>query len=310
MAALQFNQNRALNLLVKTSKPACVWKTKSTLGEGTLWVKQLNSLFFVDIKKKKILILNLKTKKKKILKLNKEIGFIVQIKKNIFILGLKSELRIINLKDLKTLHSIPIESNKPNNRINDGKTDPAGRLWFGTMDNLEKKQTGSLYCLDKNLILHKIDSNYFITNGPAFINKNNFYHTDSRKKIIYKIKINNKFKIVKKNVFLKFSKNAGLPDGMTTDNKNNLWACHYNGGLISVYDLKGKNVHQIHLPAKNITNCTFGGPLNNELFISTARKGMKKNEIKKYPLSGNLFKVRTNTKGKKPNSFKTSYALF
>ena len=139
MVALQFNQNRALNLLVKTSKPACVWKTKSTLGEGTLWVKQLNSLFFVDIKKKKILILNLKTKKKKILKLNKEIGFIVQIKKNIFILGLKSELRIINLKDLKTLHSIPIESNKPNNRINDGKTDPAGRLWFGTMDNLEKK---------------------------------------------------------------------------------------------------------------------------------------------------------------------------
>ena len=90
MAALQFNQNRALNLLIKTSKPACVWKTKSTLGEGTLWVKQLNSLFFVDIKKKKILILNLKTKKKKILKLNKEIGFIVQIKKNIFILVLKS----------------------------------------------------------------------------------------------------------------------------------------------------------------------------------------------------------------------------
>ena len=83
-------------MLVKTSKPECVWKTKSTLGEGTLWVKKLNSLFFVDIKKKKILILNLKTNKKKILKLNKEIGFIAQIKKNIFILGLKSELRIIN----------------------------------------------------------------------------------------------------------------------------------------------------------------------------------------------------------------------
>ena len=74
--------------------------------------------------------------------------------------------------------------------------------------------------------------------------------------------------------------------------------------------MKGKNIHQIHLPAKNITNCTFGGPLNNELFISTARKGMKKNEIKKYPLSGSLFKVRTNSKGKKSNSFKTSQALF
>ena len=68
--------------------------------------------------------------------------------------------------------------------------------------------------------------------------------------------------------------------------------------------MKGKNIHQIHLPAKNITNCTFGGPLNNELFISTARKDLKANEIKKYPLSGGLFKVSTNLKGKKSNPFK------
>jgi len=73
-------------LLVKTSKPECVWKTKSTLGEGTLWVKKLNSLFFVDIKKKKIQILNYKTNKKKKLKLNKEIGFISQIKKRLLII--------------------------------------------------------------------------------------------------------------------------------------------------------------------------------------------------------------------------------
>ena len=172
------------------------------------------------------------------------------------------------------------------------------------MDNLENKRSGSLYCLDKNLILHKVDDGYFITNGPAFINKNNFYHTDSRKKAIYKIKINNKFKIIEKNIFLKFNRKDGSPDGMTTDNKNNLWVCHYNGGLISVYDLKGNKVHQIHLPAKNITNCTFGGLHNSELFISTALKGMKKNEIRKQPLSGCLFKIRTNLKGKKTNLFK------
>ena len=163
-----------------------------------------------------------------------------------------------------------------------------------------------MYCLDKNLILHKVDVGYFITNGPAFINKSNFYHTDSRKKTIYKIKINNRFKIIKKNIFIKFNKNDGSPDGMTTDNKNNLWVCHYNGGLISVYDLKGNKIHQIHLPAKNITNCTFGGLHNSELFISTALKGMKKNEIRKLPLSGGLFKVKTNLKGKKTNFFKTA----
>ena len=297
-------------MLIQNSKIKCAWKTKLLLGEGTLWVSKLNSIFFVDIKKKKILILNIKTNKKKILKVNKEIGFVAHIKENIFILGLKSEIRIINLKNLKNLYSLKIELDKPNNRINDGKTDPMGRLWFGTMDNLEKKQSGSLYCLDDSLKLRKVDDKYFITNGPAFLNKNNFYHADSKKKIIYKIKINNKFQIITKNIFVKFKKKEGSPDGMTTDIKNNLWVCHYRGACISVYDLKGNKIHKISIPAKNVTNCTFGGFDNNELFISTARKGMNANEIKKYPLSGSLFKVKTNLKGKKSISFKTLYSAF
>ena len=72
----------------------------------------------------------------------------------------------------------------------------------------------------------------------------------------------------------------------------------------------GHKIHQILLPAKNITNCTFGGQFNNELFISTARKGMKTNEIKKYPLSGSLFRVKTNFKGKKTIYFKIPNSLF
>ena len=210
-------------MLIKNTKPECIWKSKAFLGEGTLWVPSLNSLFFVDIIKKKIFVLNNKTKHKRVIKINKEIGFISHIKKNIFILGLKSELRIVNIKSMKIKSIINIESNKPCNRINDGKIDPKGRLWFGTMDNLEIKKSGSLYCLDKNLKVHTVDRKYFITNGPAFLNKNNFYHTDSRKKTIYKIKINNKFKILKKSIFLKFKKKDGSPDGMTTDFKNNLW---------------------------------------------------------------------------------------
>jgi len=168
--------------LINNLKPECVWQNNLLLGEGTLCVKKLNSIFFVDVKRKKILIFNYKTKKKKVFKIDKEIGFICFIKKNFYMLGLKSEIRIVNLNKNKTVYSIPIESNLPNNRINDGKVDPSGRLWFGTMDNFEKKKSGSLYCLDNYLKLHKVDTGYFITNGPAFLDKNNFYHTDSKKK--------------------------------------------------------------------------------------------------------------------------------
>ena len=298
------------NNLIKNSKPICVWKSRLFLGEGTLWVPTKKSIFLVDIKKKKILILNIKSGKKEILKVEKEIGFISHIKDDIFLLGLKSELRIVDLKNLEIFSSIKIESNKSYNRINDGKIDPEGHLWFGTMDNLQKRQSGSLYCLDSHLKLRKVDEGYFVPNGPAFLNKNNFYHTDSRKRIIYKIKVNNKLKIIEKNVFIKFDEKEGAPDGMTTDVKNNLWVCHYYGAKITVYNLRGNKIHEIKLPAKNITNCTFGGANNNELYVSTARKGMTTKEIKKYPLSGGLFKIKINQKGKNSESFKIPQSIF
>ena len=287
-----------------TSKPECVWKAKTLLGEGTLWVKSLNSIFFVDIKKKKIFILNTKNYRKKIIKVNKEIGFLSHVKKSIFILGLKGELRIVDLKTKKKIKSIIIEKEKPLNRLNDGKTDPRGRLWFGSMDNLERNlKNGSLYCLDNNFKLTKVDSNYMITNGPAFIDAKNFFHTDSKKKIIYKIKIDKNLNIIKKNIFKKFLKSEGSPDGMTIDHFSNLWVCHFGGACISVFNKKGKKIHKIKLPAKNITNCTFGGSKNSDLYITSALKGLKKLDIKKYNLSGSLFKIKTNTKGIYSKSF-------
>ena len=174
-----------------TSNPKVLWKLKCKLGEGTLWVKEHNSIYFVDIKEKKFFSLNIKNNEKKKFNIDKEIGFLTHIKGYIFVLGLQGELRIQNIKTKKIIKSISIEKNLKLNRINDGKTDPAGNLWFGTMDNLERKiENGSLYKLDKKLTITKVDTNYRITNGPAFIDQFNFYHTDSGKKLIYKIKIN------------------------------------------------------------------------------------------------------------------------
>ena len=288
-----------------TSEPKVIWKAKTILGEGTLWVPSHNTIYFVDIKKKNIFAYNTKSNKKKIIKVNKEIGFLAHIKTNIFVLGLKSELRFVNLKTKKIIKSIKIEKEKPLNRLNDGKTDFLGRLWFGTMDNPERKiKNGSLYCLDKNLILHKVDTKYYITNGPAFINNDTFLHTDSRRKIIFKIKIDKNYKIIKKKKFIKFYKKDGSPDGMTIDKFENLWVCHFGGACITVFNKKGKKIYKIKIHAKNITNCTFGGIKNKDLYITSALKGLKKNDIKKYYLSGSLFKIKTNIKGKISKSFK------
>ena len=293
---------------IVTSEPKILWKLKCKLGEGTMWVKEHNSIYFVDIKKKKFFSLDIKKNKKKIFSVNKEIGFLAHIKGNVFVLGLKGELRIQNINTKKIIKSIFLEKNLKLNRINDGKTDPAGNLWFGTMDNLERNiENGSLYKLDKKLIMTKVDTNYRITNGPAFINQFNFYHTDSSKKIIYKIKINKNNKIISKKVFKKLNPQEGSPDGMTIDINKNLWIAHYHGARISVLNTKAKLIHSIYLPAKNITNCAFGGQKNDQLFVTTATKGLNKADLQKFKYSGCLFSVKTNTKGILQKKFSYEY---
>ena len=88
--------------------------------------------------------------------------------------------------------------------------------------------------------------------------------------------------IINKKKFVKFSKKEGSPDGMTVDTNKNLWVCHYGGARITVFNTKGKKIHVINFPAKNITNCTFGGKNNKEVFITSATKGMSKVDLQKF----------------------------
>ena len=84
---------------------------------------------------------------------------------------------------------------------------------------------------------------------------------------------------------------------MTLDKNKNLWVAHYHGACVSVFSKKSKLIHKIALPAKNITNCTFGGQNNSEIFITTATKGMSSSDLQKYIYSGFLFSVKTNMRG-------------
>src|SRR6056300_1303084 len=84
---------------IKTTEPKVLWKLRCKLGEGTLWVKEHNLIYFVDIKKKKFFSLNIKNKKKKIYKVNKEIVFIDQIKKDI--INIEKKSKILKIKKRK-----------------------------------------------------------------------------------------------------------------------------------------------------------------------------------------------------------------
>ena len=84
---------------------------------------------------------------------------------------------------------------------------------------------------------------------------------------------------------------------MTLDKNKNLWVAHFNGACVSVFNQKAKLIHRIQFPAKNITNCAFGGKNTKELYVSTATKGMSKADLRNFRYSGFFFSVKTNTRG-------------
>ena len=90
----------------------------------------------------------------------------------------------------------------------------------------------------------------------------------------------------------------GWPDGMTSDTDGNLWIAMWGGAQVTKWNPNtGKLLEQIPVPALHTSACVFGGKDMNELYVTSARKGMSEADLKKYPLSGGLFKVITNVEG-------------
>ncbi len=96
----------------------------------------------------------------------------------------------------------------------------------------------------------------------------------------------------------------GAPDGMTIDANGNLWVALWGGSRVICIDgRKGNIIDEIRVPAPNVTSCTFGGPGLDTLYITTARTGLSREELDKYPNSGSVFFRELNVKGQKADFY-------
>ncbi|MNP49096.1 L-arabinolactonase [compost metagenome] len=102
-------------------------------------------------------------------------------------------------------------------------------------------------------------------------------------------------------------KDACDPDGMTVDADGMLWIAEWNGGRVAQWDPNtGEMLNEIKVPSGHVTSCVFGGRDLQDLYITTACVGMNPEDLEAQPLSGNLFRVRTEVKGQPTYSFTQS----
>ena len=262
------------------------------LGEGPVWDHERQTICWIDILKGHIHEFNLNDAALKTINTNQLIGSIAICEDGHFLAALKNGLGTVNRDTGEvSIFSSP-ESHLAENRCNDGKCDPAGRFWIGSMSHLEKPDAGSVYVLDNDGSVNRKITKTTISNGMAWSpDELTFYFIDTPTSKVVAYRYNKESgEITDPEFVITIPLEDGYPDGMTIDEEGMLWIAHWNGWQISRWNPQtGKKLLKLSLPVANVTSCTFGGEDLNDLYITTARKGITETELAKQPLAGTLF---------------------
>ena len=216
------------------------------------------------------------------------------------ICGLQSGLAFLDLETGNLEAIVDPESDLPSTRFNDGKSDPRGRLWAGTMDMEEKQTLGSLYMLDAGRNLTRQWTDITVANGLAWDpDGTTFYYIDSPTREVAAFDYDAESgAISNRRVAIPIPDGEGFPDGMTIDVEGKLWIALWQGWGVVRYDPKtGERLGKIDLPVEKVTSCVFGGANLDELYITSARIGLDEASLEAQPFAGGVFKVDAGVSG-------------
>ena len=186
-------------------------------------------------------------------------------------------------------------------RMNDGKCDPAGRFWAGSMAYTGDKGAGKLYRLDPDLSLHTVLDSVTISNGLVWTSNNStFYYIDTPTGRVdaydYDHGAGN---ISNCRTAVEIPDGQGGPDGMTIDSEDMVWVAHWGGGCVTRWNPQtGELLETVEVPgARQITSCALGGANLDDLYITSASIGLDDEGLAEQPNAGKLFRVKVKAKG-------------
>lgn len=193
-------------------------------------------------------------------------------------------------------------------RFNDGKVGPDGRFWVGTIYEPRDRPAGHLYCFDGQQ-LHCVAGNVTTSNGLAWSPDGHVqYWTDTKSHRIQALKFDpsgqnwpepaqlwKQFPLREQGSSL--DSYGGRPDGAATDIEGAYWVAMFEGARVLRLSPSGEVLCEIPVPARCPTMVCFGDVDLQTLYITTARHNRPEDELKRWPHSGAVFRVRVSVAG-------------
>jgi L-arabinonolactonase len=266
------------------------------LGEGPLWDPQDQDLYWVDIENGCYHRYHPSTGVHEMVIVGEKIGVLALRQSGGMIMATEKGFAFWDpvAKNLERI-SHP-EGDKPHSRFNDGSVDRKGRFWAGTLGD---PYNNSLYRLDADLSVHRLDTGIDISNGIGWSPDNRvMYFTDSTPCKIYAYDFNLETGAIEnRRVFVDSSDRPGVPDGLTVDVEGFVWSARWGGWCIDRYDPSGRLERSISVPVEFPTSVMFGGQNLDQLFITSARIEIPAHERSERHLDGDLYRIQPGVKG-------------
>lgn len=279
----------------------CVLPWKAEVGESPVWHPGERRLYWIDIQGKHVHRFDPSAHSNESFDLP-EIVTCIQLRASAgLVLTLEKHFAFFDPATERLEKLSAVEQDLPKNRFNDGKCDPQGRFWAGTMDAKDwKDPSGNLFRMQADRSMSRIRSHVVCANGSGWSpDGRTMYHTESFRYAIFAYDFDPATgDISNRRTFAEVDPNSGgFPDGMTVDAEGFVWSNQVGLGKIVRYDPHGKIERTVQLPVPRATDCTFGGEELTTLYVTSARETMTPQQLQQAPLSGSLFAVDTGIRG-------------
>ncbi|MDD2764500.1 MAG: SMP-30/gluconolactonase/LRE family protein [Opitutaceae bacterium] len=274
-----------------------VLDARALIGEGAIWNTALQRLHWIDIHGQCVFTYDPATGANRAYDVGQMIGTVVPRARGGLMLTLHEGFAGFDPDTGRvTLLPRPPEHDPAVVRFNDGKCDPSGRFWAGTMALAKgPKPLGKVYRLDADGSIHVMFREAGTSNGIAWsLDRRILYYIDTPLVRVDAFDYDDATgAIAGRRTVITIPPGMGRPDGSTMDAEGMLWVAMWDGGRVTRWNPRtGALLQTVRLPVTRVTSCAFGGPDLDTLYITSARNGLTEKQLAAQPLAGGLFKIR------------------
>ena len=277
-----------------------VFDAKAELAEGPVWHD--DALWWVNIKAGTLNRLALSTGINTSRATGDFLGVAVPAASGDWLLARRDSVARLDWSSGKITPLAKLANLDPRLRFNDGKCDPHGRFFAGTMHREVAPERAAFYRLAGG----KLEAQFAgvtVSNGLDWSPDGaRMYYTDTLTGRVdvfdYDLETG---ALSGRRPLVKFAQSQGWPDGLCCDVNGNVWLALWDGGCVECLDGRtGKSLERIPIPARRVSSCCFGGENFDRLFITTAWEDLDKAARDAEPLAGGIFAVQPGVCGQSP----------